>query len=97
MTEKEIQKYIFQSISIPNISYSEIEMLKIENRFIYDCIPLETIITLYKRELQVKEWNKSKKKNYYRVHMLNGGYKYVYMCEEMVKDFYGYYGYELVK
>lgn len=95
MTEKEIQKYIFQSI--PNISYSEIEMLKIENRFIYDCIPLETIITLYKRELQVKEWNKSKKKNYYRVHMLNGGYKYVYMCEEMVKDFYGYYGYELVK
>ena len=29
--------------------------------------------------------------------MLNSGYKYVYMCEEMVKDFYGYYGYELVK
>ena len=93
MTEKEIQEYIFQNI--PNISYSE--MLKIKNRFIYDCIPLETIIILYKRELQVKEWNKNKKKNYYRVHMLNGGYKYVYMCEEMVKDFYGYYGYELVK
>lgn len=51
---------------------------------------------LYDRELQVKEWNKSKNKNYYKVHMLNGGYKYVYMCEEMVKDFYGYSGYQLV-
>ena len=28
--------------------------------------------------------------------MLNGGRKYVYMCEDMVKDFYGCRGYDLV-
>ena len=51
---------------------------------------------IHKRRLQVEEWNKRKDKHYYKVPMLNGGTKYVCMCEEMVKDFYGHYGYEKV-
>lgn len=41
------------------------------------------------RTEQIKEWNKQNDKNYYKVRMWNNGHKYVYMCEEMVKDFYG--------
>ena len=48
------------------------------------------------REIQVKKWNQSRNKKYYKVRMLNGGHKYVYMCEDMVKDFYGCREYELV-
>lgn len=92
LTEQDIQEYIYQSI--PGISYSE--MWKVRNMFIYEFTSLETAVFMYKRHLQVKEWNKSKDKHYYRVPMLNGGHKYVYMCEEMVKDFYGWCGYELI-
>lgn len=91
MTEKEIRERIFQSI--PDITYSE--MLKLRDALIYKNIPLEVLTEVYKRHIQVENWNKSKNKNYYRVRMLNGGYKYVYMCEDMVKDFYS--NYELVK
>lgn len=91
-TEAQIQEYIH--MEIPGISHHD--MWEIRNKFIYDNIPLEVSIARYKREQQVKEWDKRKEKNYYKVPMLNGGQKYVYMCEEMVKDFYGHRGYELV-
>lgn len=57
---------------------------------------IEIIEGEYLSPLKVEEWKKSKDKHYYRVRMDNGGSKIVYMCEEMVKQFYGYSKYELV-
>lgn len=92
LTEQEIRVIITNEI--PNISNSD--LWNIRNKFVYENIPLEVSIYRYKREKQVDEWNKRKDKHYYKVPMLNGGHKYVFMCEEMVKDFYGNYGYELI-
>lgn len=52
---------------------------------------------IIQRRQQVGEWNKRKDKNYYKVRMLNGGYKIVYMCKEMVEDFYGHREYTVIK
>ena len=52
---------------------------------------------ILQRRQQVEEWNKRKDKSYYRVKMLNDGYKIVYMCKEMVEDFYGHRGYTLIQ
>ena len=50
---------------------------------------MESMIS--KRNEKVKEWNKSKNKPYYRItNTYTGLRKYVYMCEDMVRDFYGY-------
>lgn len=70
-------------------------MLELRNGIYYNTLMPDANQRALKRELQIKEWNRKKNKHYYRVPMLNGGTKYVYMCEDMVKDFYGRYGYSL--
>ena len=91
ITEQEMQNYIFRMC--PGISHAE--MWEVRNKFIYDFIPLENAVKIYNHNKQIKEWNKRKDKKYYKVRMLNGGYKFVYMCKEMVELFYGHLGYEL--
>lgn len=92
LSEREIENWIKKDI--PDISHKD--YWKIRNKFVNDFIPLEISIPMYLREKQVKKWEQSKDKHYYRVQMCGGGHKYVYMCEEMVKDFYGN-NYQLVK
>lgn len=70
-------------------------MLGLKNGIYYNTQMPDVNQMMQEREVQVREWNKRKDKHYYRVPMLNGGQKYVYMCEDMVKDFYGRYGYSL--
>ena len=92
MPHKIIKDYVRRQIpDIPND-----DLMKIVNRHINNGYSLDGLIHMYKREIQVKEWNKRKDKHYYRVRMLNGGYKIVYMCPEMVDDFHKYHGYTLI-
>ena len=83
-TEKELQEYIKDRC--PGISYKD--MWEIRCNFVCKNWSLNGMIFLYNRKIQVEEWNKRKDKCYYRVRMLNGGEKVVFMCEEMVRDFY---------
>lgn len=84
-TDQEIRDYI--KSEIPNISYKD--MMKIREEYLIQFVSLHTAIDLYKDRQQIKEWNKSKDKHYYRVMTCRGYYKIVYMCKEMVEYFYG--------
>lgn len=84
LSEQDIQNYIKNNL--PGISHDD--MWKIRNQFIYDLVPLEIAVERYWREQLFKKWNKSKKKEYYSVPMLNGGRKVVYMCKEQIEFMY---------
>lgn len=95
MTYKEILDYVKKEI--PNISNKDLKRIAYE--YIYENRNLDLLIAIHKREMQVRKWVLSKNKYYYRVKMLNGGWKIVYMCPEMVEDFYKCHGhreYELI-
>ena len=84
-TDQEIRDYI--KSEIPNISYKD--MMKIREEYLTQFVSLHTAIDLYKDRQQIKEWNRSKNKHYYRVKDCRGINKIVYMCEEMVQHLYG--------
>lgn len=91
MTWDEIGRYI--KAQIPGISNDD--MRKIRELYVWGDerghhFHLDSCIFMYKRHKQIVEWNKRKDRDYYIVSMCNGGTKIVFMCEEMVKDFYGH-------
>lgn len=84
-TDEDIRRYIMKKI--PGITYED--MWKIRCRYIYGKYQrLDTIIENYKHDLQMKEWNKSKDKKYWRIFLPSGSIKFVCMCEEHVKYLY---------
>ena len=87
MTENEIRDYI--KAAAPYLTSDQVE--EVRDDFIYVTYDLNTSIEKYLRKLQIEEWNNidDKYKNYYRVKMLNGGTKIVFMCEDQVKFIYG--------
>lgn len=93
MQEQVIENYL--RFNFPDVT--EKEFFKIYNDCITHSDLIDFTVKLWKRRLQVKEWNQRKDKNYYFVNMLNGGKKVVYMCPEMVDDFHKYHGYTLIK
>lgn len=82
--ETEIQKYIYYGI--PDATYSE--MWDVRNDYIYNFIPLNDAIKRGQLKKMAQKWDKSKNKHYYRVPMMNGGSKIVYMCQQQVEHMY---------
>lgn len=89
MNEKELREYIIQRI--PEVSEEEIK--EIRDIVVYHNCDIDNVINCKLKLKEYKILDRSKDKHYFKVRMTNGGYKYVYMCEDLVRKRYENYEY----
>ena len=80
-TESDIRAYI--DMNCPGATPAEKQ--RIRNDFMDHYHDLDLAIMRYQYGRREKQWQRANNKHYYRVKMLNGGTKFVHMCEEQVK------------
>ena len=84
MNEEELREYIIQRI--PEVSEEEIK--EIRDIVVYHNYDIDNVINHKLRLKECKRLQKSKDKHYFKVPMINGGFKFVYMCAEQARKTY---------